>query len=215
MKAMRILMKLALVLLPFAVWAHPAVGAAPNLVQAGGQAAAPGRGGAPAAAPAPMSTLTLPGHRYDLPATHITAAQIQQQKTKQLADKRDDVPITMVKMGGGSDKHQVGVSLVYREPGVVNNFAVHDDVAEVYYIIQGSGSMMLGGTITDAVRRRPSAGNGMGISGTMAAGAKEVNLAQGDVLIIPAGTPHKFKAANEFTLYTVVRVDPDGVAQVQ
>lgn len=51
----------------------------------------------------------------------------------------------------------------------------------------------------------------MGLSGTESDGAKEVNLAQGDVLIIPAGTPHKFKMANEFTVYTVVRIDPDGV----
>ena len=56
-----------------------------------------------------------------------------------------------------------------------------------------------------------SAGNGMGLSGTQSEGAQEFNIAQGDVLIIPAGTPHKFKKANEFTVYTVVRIDADGV----
>jgi quercetin dioxygenase-like cupin family protein len=35
---------------------------------------------------------------------------------------------------------------------------------------------------------------------------------RGDVLIIPAGTPHKWKNAEEFTSCVVVRLDPDGVA---
>ena len=33
-----------------------------------------------------------------------------------------------------------------------------------------------------------------------------------DVLIIPAGTPHKWESADTFTSYVVVRIDPDGVA---
>jgi uncharacterized RmlC-like cupin family protein len=42
-------------------------------------------------------------------------------------------------------------------------------------------------------------------------GAKDVTIANGDVLIIPAGTP-QWEDAEEFTSYVVVRVDPDGVA---
>ncbi len=153
----------------------------------------------------------LPDHNYDLPATHITAAQIRAHKLKMIADKKDDVPMNMVKIGGAGNKHQAGISIVYRLKGQSNQYAVHDDVAEVYHILEGSGTMLLGGKLTDAKRRPPSPGNGMGLSGTESVGAKEVNLAQGDVLIIPAGTPHKFKMANEFTVYTVVRIDPDGV----
>jgi uncharacterized RmlC-like cupin family protein len=32
------------------------------------------------------------------------------------------------------------------------------------------------------------------------------------MLIIPAGTPHKWEYADEFTVYVVVRADPEGVA---
>lgn len=32
------------------------------------------------------------------------------------------------------------------------------------------------------------------------------------ILIIPAGTPHKWDYAEEFTSYVVMRMDPEGVA---
>jgi mannose-6-phosphate isomerase-like protein (cupin superfamily) len=159
------------------------------------------------------SPLTLPGHRYDLPATLITAAQIEAHKKNMVAAKRDDVPMNMVKAGGGSDKHQFGVSVVYRTKAPNPNYAVHDDVAEVYYVIEGKGRMKLGGKLTDWKRRPVSAGNGRGSAGTTAVGGQDITIAKGDVLIIPAGTPHKWEGGgDEFTSYVVVRVDPDGVA---
>jgi mannose-6-phosphate isomerase-like protein (cupin superfamily) len=161
---------------------------------------------------APGEPVELPDHRYDLPATLITAAQLEAHKARMLAEKDTDVPMTMVKAGGGSDRHQVGVSLVYRLKGQSNpNFAVHDDVAEVYHVLEGKGRMLVGGRILDWVRRPTSAGNGLGSAGTKSEGSREVEIAKGDVLIIPAGTPHRWLMADEFTAYTVVRVDPDGV----
>ena len=160
----------------------------------------------------PGEPLRLPNHRYDLPATLLTAAQLEAHKARMLADKDEDVPMNMVKAGGGSDRHQVGISLVYRLKGQSNpNFAVHDDVAEVYHVLEGKGRMLLGGTIVDWQRRPTSAGNGMGSGGTKSEGAREIQIARGDVLIIPAGTPHRWLMADEFTAYTVVRMDPDGV----
>src|SRR4029453_16857587 len=77
-------------------------------------------------AAADPSPLGLPGHRYDLPATLITAAQIDAHKKNMIAAKNDDVPMNMVKAGGGSDKHQVGVSVVNRNKGQNNpNYPVH------------------------------------------------------------------------------------------
>jgi len=164
----------------------------------------------PATNPSP---LRLPGHRYDLPATVITAAQIEAHKQSMLAVNETDVAMTMVKMGGGSDNGQIGVSVVLRPKGQVNKYyAVHDDVAEVYYVIAGKGTMKVGGTITDWERRPVSVENGEGSRGTKAVGAKDVALAKGDMLIIPAGTPHKWESSDEFTYYAVVRADPKGVA---
>src|SRR6185436_16761586 len=97
---------------------------------------------APANSPSP---LRLPGHRYDLPATKISAAQIEAHKQNMLAVKETDVAMTMVKMGGGSDNAQIGVSVVLRpKDGENKYYAIHDDVAEVYYVIEGKGTMKLG-----------------------------------------------------------------------
>lgn len=167
--------------------------------------------GGPATA-VPTEPLYLPNHHYDLPATHVTAAQIQAHKAKMLADKDEDVPLNMVKSGGTGDKHQVGISVVYRLKGQSNpTYAVHDDVGEVYHVLEGAGTMLLGGKLKDGKRRPTSAGNGMGSVGTVSDGAKQVRIAKGDMLIIPAGTPHRWMMAEEFTSYTVVRIDAEGV----
>src|SRR6266550_6401532 len=84
------------------------------------------------------SPLKLPGHRYDLPATVIGAAQIEAHKQSMLAAKETDIAMTMVKMGGASDNAQIGVSVVLRpKEGENKNYEIHDDVAEVYYVIAG------------------------------------------------------------------------------
>jgi mannose-6-phosphate isomerase-like protein (cupin superfamily) len=159
------------------------------------------------------SPLRLPGHRYDLPATKISAAQIEAHKQSMLAAKQTDIAMTMVKMGGASDSNQIGVSVVLRPQGEDNKYyAVHDDVAEVYYVIEGKGTMKVGGTISDWERRPVSVENGEGSRGTTAVGAKDVTIAKGDMLIIPAGTPHKWESSDQFTYYVVVRADPKGVA---
>jgi mannose-6-phosphate isomerase-like protein (cupin superfamily) len=159
------------------------------------------------------SPLVLPGHRYDLPATLITAEQIAEHQERMVAVEETDVAITMVPSGGGSSSHQLGVSMVIRYDGQSNQYyAVHDDVAEVYYVLEGRGRMKLGGTITDWSRRPVSIENGRGSRGTTAVGSEDITIKAGDMLIIPAGTPHKWDFAEEFTSYVVVRMDPEGVA---
>ena len=159
------------------------------------------------------SPLVLPGHRYDLPATLITAEQIEEHKQRMVAVEETDVAITMVPAGGGSSDHQVGVSMVIRYDGQSNQYyAVHDDVAEVYYVLEGRGRMKLGGAITDWTRRPVSIENGRGSRGTTAVGSQDITIKAGDMLIIPAGTPHKWDYAEEFTSYVVMRMDPEGVA---
>ena len=158
------------------------------------------------------SPVVLPGHRYDLPATLITASEIEEQKQQMLINEDLDVPMAMVKMGGGSDIYQVGVSLVTRQKGQANtNYAVHDDVSEVYYVVEGKGRISVGGTIEDWERRPISVWNGPGSRGTISNGAIDMTIEKGDVLIIPAGTPHKWILSEELTSYVVVRADPDAV----
>jgi mannose-6-phosphate isomerase-like protein (cupin superfamily) len=159
------------------------------------------------------SPLTLPDHHYDLPGVLITTADQQAHLKKMLAAKLEDTPMNMVKAGGPGDKHQMGISIVYREKGLrPPSVVVHDDVAEVYFVFQGRGHMKVGGKIVDWKRRPVSAGNGRGSAGTKVEGAQDFTITTGDVLMIPAGTPHMWVSSDEPTAYIVVRVDPEGVA---
>jgi mannose-6-phosphate isomerase-like protein (cupin superfamily) len=168
-----------------------------------------------AQAPAPPAQLYIPGINYKLPAVLVTAADIARTRQQMDEKKQDDIPMRMVDCGGGESGHQVGLSLVSRRKGQSNAGAVHDLVSEVYHVLEGAGTMILGGTLTNPKRRPVSAGNGPGISGDGIDGGVRMRIAKGDVLIIPAGTPHRFESTEEFTLYTVVRVDAEKVTPLQ
>lgn len=157
------------------------------------------------------AALYLPGINYNLPSVVVTAEDIATLKAKMLANKTLDVPMRMVDAGG----HNVGVSLVYRLKGDGNAPVIHDKVSEVYQIIEGSGTLTTGGKIVDAKRRGESGGNGPGLAGTAMAGGVDRKVKTGDVIIIPAGTPHKWSSVEEFMLYTVVRVDPGRIVPLK
>ena len=79
-----------------------------------------------------------------------------------------------------------GASLEYRvmpSPPVV-----HVTQAEFVYVVGGSGTMIVGGTLVDP---KPGGGN---IGGSAIAGGTTRKLAPGDMLFVPEGTPHWFSA---------------------
>lgn len=154
--------------------------------------------------------LVMPNHIYGLPGMLLTRADLMTHLDRMKAIGRDDVPMNMLK-AGGVDGRQIGVSIVYREEGGASpSYAIHDEVGEVYVMLQGSGRIDVGGKLVDAERRPVSRGNGRGQRGTKAEGSRTFALHEGDVLFIPAGSPHRWIQADAFTAYAVVRVDPEG-----
>ena len=91
---------------------------------------------------------------------------------------------------------------------------------EVYHIIEGSGTLMLGPDILD-MKRRPATSetvrlfNGPGNNGTSIRNGVSYNLKPGDVVIIPAGTGHWFTKIDDHITYLMVRIDPDKVTPVR
>ena len=69
--------------------------------------------------------------------------------------------------------------------------AVHQDAAEFFYVIEGSGALIQGGAMTEA--KSVDAHN---LSGVTITGGASSHVAAGDVLVIPEGTPHWFNAVD-------------------
>src|SRR5437763_9238653 len=149
------------------------------------------------------------------PGTYLPAEDIQAYIKKALAEKRTDQQARDVDIG----KAHIGIGVVYRgkldAPGK-DSVAEHDLVSEVYHIIDGSGTLVLGPDILD-MKRRPATAetvrlfNGPGNNGATIRNGKTYNLKPGDVVIIPAGTGHWFTKIEDHISYVMVRIDPDKV----
>ncbi len=152
-----------------------------------------------------------------IPATDVSAADIQATLKQAIEKKVTDIPIRTVDAGG----HNIGIGLVHRPKGTgLPGGASHDKVSEVYHVLEGSGTLVTGGTLVNPQRRESGAEvvtqiNGPGVSGTAIEGGVSRRIAKGDVVIIPAGTPHWFPEIQESITYTVVRVDPSQVVTLK
>lgn len=152
-----------------------------------------------------------------LPATDIKAADIEATVKEEIAKKITDMTIRTVDAGG----HHVGLGVVHRPKGTnLPGGASHDFVTEVYHVLEGSGTLVTGGRLIDPERRDSASTtvvtiNGPGYSGRGIEGGVRRRIAKGDVVIIPAGTPHWFPEVQEDITYTVVRVDPRRVVALK
>ena len=124
-----------------------------------------------------------------------------------------DQQLRVVDMG----KYNFAVGVVHRgktddKPGDPITGPYHDQTAEVYIIISGSGILTTGGTMTN---KKPSANynllNGPGGNGSAGPGAYSRKLQAGDMVIIPPGVLHAWSQITDQVTYLSVRPDPDRV----
>jgi mannose-6-phosphate isomerase-like protein (cupin superfamily) len=149
-----------------------------------------------------------------LPAAAISAPEIQ----ALMGPRRPNtLPNIRVVDAGG---HHVGVGVLYRAEGQTQNTAVHFKVSEVYHVMKGSGTLVTGGTVVNPKTRAADSievtrEDGPGVTGTAIQGGVNHELKEGDVIIIPAGTPHWFSKINGSIAYLVVRIDPSQLIALQ
>lgn len=84
------------------------------------------------------------------------------------------------------------------EPGQAE---VHLRDTDVIHVLEGRATLVTGGSVRDPVSVAPDEIRGSAIEG---GNARE--LAAGDVLVVPQGTPHWFRAVRGPVLYYVVKV---------
>ena len=79
---------------------------------------------------------------------------------------------------------------------------VHTQYADLFYIVRGKATLLTEGTLDGSHEDGPGELRGSGVSG-----GKTTALAAGDVVHIPAGTPHQLLIAKgDELLYFVVKV---------
>jgi len=79
---------------------------------------------------------------------------------------------------------------------------VHDDETDLIYVVEGEATLVTGGTVVEPARAAPNETRGKEI-----AGGEERRICRGDVIVIPAGTPHWFKFVPSTLHYYVVKVE--------
>jgi uncharacterized protein GlcG (DUF336 family) len=82
-------------------------------------------------------------------------------------------------------------------PGVAE---VHDWETDVVYVLEGSATVVTGGTVVDPKVTEPGQ-----VRGPVIQGGESRRIARGDVVVIPAGVPHWFKEVQGPLTYFVVK----------
>jgi glc operon protein GlcG len=91
------------------------------------------------------------------------------------------------------------VSCTHRDKG--GNVEVHDTETDVIYMVEGDATFVTGGTMIGGKDTRPGQHLGTDIRG-----GETHHLTKGDVIVVPAGTPHWFKEVRPAVSYYVVKV---------
>jgi mannose-6-phosphate isomerase-like protein (cupin superfamily) len=119
-------------------------------------------------------------------------------KDKELAGKMSDKKIASETLASYGNHLTM---LAHREGD--GEVEVHDKMADVFYVVSGEASIIVGGTVVGGHVTAPGESRGTSITG----GVKKA-LAAGDALHIPAKMPHQMLVANGKKIeYFVVKVE--------
>ena len=149
-------------------------------------------------------------------ATYVSQEEIQEyfkRATQPVADQQ----VRALDVG----KSHVDIGVVYRgKIAGTPNVAEHDQVSEVYHIIEGTATLVTGADIVGWKRRPGDQANvrllnGPGGDGTSIRNGVTHHLKPGDVIVIPAGVGHQFTQIDDHIRYLMVRVDPDKVTPLK
>jgi len=153
------------------------------------------------------------------PGTVIPASELDAYTKKAIAEKLTDQQVRDIDIG----KANVGIGIVYRgklDKPAPDSVAEHDLVSEVYHVISGSATLVLGPDIVNRQRRPATLRtvvefNGPGHNGTDIRNGVAYQIKAGDVVVIPAGTGHWFTKIDDHINYLMIRFDPDKVTPLK
>jgi mannose-6-phosphate isomerase-like protein (cupin superfamily) len=154
-------------------------------------------------------------------ATYIPKSELDAYTKRAVENHIVDQQVRSIDLG----KVQIGIGMVTRGrlvpgQGGAEAVAEHDQVSEIYHIIEGSATLLTGPDLIDATKRPATMKtvreqNGPGFSAKSIKDPVVHELKAGDVIVIPAGTGHLFTKIDDHITYLMVRVDPDKVVPLK
>jgi len=147
------------------------------------------------------------------PAVDLSAADIRTFINKLPKDRISDLPIRVADVGG----YKVGVYGVFRPKASVQDAIRHDTtVTEIYYMLEGSATLVTSGTLVDERSsgtspntKRPN------FRGSRIEGGVSRRVVPGDVIIIPGRVPHWWSNLDGDIQYLIYRPDPEGLQRIK
>jgi mannose-6-phosphate isomerase-like protein (cupin superfamily) len=147
--------------------------------------------------------LSLSAEQAQVPAVYISREEHEATLKEQIPKNVIDQPIKAADVLGG----KASVAMLHRVRPEASAL-IHDHVTETYYILSGSGTIVTGGRLGDAKPTDLTRVNaGMSQTGTRIGGDSR-RVKPGDIIMIPAGTPHSFSALDGPISYLVYRFEP-------
>ncbi len=152
-------------------------------------------------------------------ATVIQAQSLEAAKDAAPADRVSDQAIQHVESAEGN----LGIGVVHRpviEAGGPIQAILHHKQSEVYRVMAGAGTLV---TSTSMSERTPIDPDGYVVRnlvgpserGTIDKIEMSQPIAEGDIVIIPAGVAHGFSEITKPITYMVVRVDPEKLVELK
>jgi mannose-6-phosphate isomerase-like protein (cupin superfamily) len=119
------------------------------------------------------------------PKTFASAAEVEAMISKAKSERKPDQPNFIQQIVRLAPYN---VNLEYRVAGVDTPATLHETEAEMVFVVDGAGTLIVGGKLLNEARTNPT-----NLGGTDVEGGTPQRIAKGDYAFIPENTPHSFR----------------------
>jgi mannose-6-phosphate isomerase-like protein (cupin superfamily) len=104
----------------------------------------------------------------------------------------------------GGTGMELRVAIQHENNIAAANAEIHDASDDVYYVLDGTATLTLGGTLESPKEVEPGEWRGPKI-----AGGQKVEIAKGDLIVVPRGTPHHRSTTNQDFTMILIKIFED------